>query len=184
MSSLDKLVPVLDGTNWREWEVCMTTYLQTQELWEVMSEDTKPIEPKQPDDEENTTYATALAAYNAAFAIWKKENSKASGIITLCVAAHLRHHISDSANVTWTTLKATFGAPTVSTLYADFKQILATKLSGNNPIPEIERLATLFRHLNGTSLRLSENLQVMILLAALPPKWDCYQMISRYMRKL
>jgi hypothetical protein len=72
----------------------------------------------------------------------------------------------------WMTLKATFSAPTVSALYADFKQILATKLSGNNPIPEIERLATLFGCLNGTTLRLSENLQAMILLAALPPKWD------------
>ena len=72
----------------------------------------------------------------------------------------------------WTALKATFSAPTVSALYVDFKQILATKLSGNNPIPEIERLATLFGRLNGSSLRLSENLQAMILLAALPPKWD------------
>ena len=60
MSSLDKLVPVLDGTNWREWEVCMTAYLQTQELWEVVSENTKPIEPKQPEDEESETDATAV----------------------------------------------------------------------------------------------------------------------------
>jgi hypothetical protein len=97
MSSLDKLVPVLDGTNWREWEVCMTTYLQTQELWEVVEDDTKPIEPEQPENEGSTTYATALAVYNAAYAIWKKENSKASGIFTLRVAAHLCHNISDSA---------------------------------------------------------------------------------------
>jgi hypothetical protein len=58
MSSLDKLVPVLDGTNWREWEVCMTAYLQMQELWEVVSENTKPIEPEQPEDEEDTAYVT------------------------------------------------------------------------------------------------------------------------------
>ena len=62
MSSLDKLVPVLDGTNWREWEVCMTTYLQMQELWEVVSENTRPIEPEQPEEEEaQTIYAVALA---------------------------------------------------------------------------------------------------------------------------
>jgi hypothetical protein len=172
MSSLDKLVPVLDSTNWRKWEVCMTAYLQTQELWEVVSENTKPIEPEQPEDEESTEYATAKAAYKAAYAIWKKENSKASGIITLHVAAHLRHNISDSAYATWTMLKRVFSAPTVSALYADFKQVLATKLSGGNPIPEIERLATLFGRLSGTPLQLSETLQAMILLTALPSKWD------------
>jgi hypothetical protein len=154
MSSLDKLIPVLDGTNWCEWEVCMIAYLQTQELWEVVSENTKPIKPEQPEDEESTTYAMALAAYNAAYTIWKKENSKASGIITLHVAAHLCHNISDSAYATWITLKRVFGAPTVSALYVDFKQILATKLSGGNPIPEIERLMTLFRHLSGMPLQL------------------------------
>jgi hypothetical protein len=47
MSSLDKLVPVLNSTNWHEWEVCTTTYLQMQEQWEVVSENMKPIEPKQ-----------------------------------------------------------------------------------------------------------------------------------------
>jgi hypothetical protein len=172
MSSLDKLVPILDGANWREWEVCMTTYLQTQELWEVMSENTRPIKPEQPEDEESTTYAMALVAYNTAFAIWKKENSKSSGAITLHVAAHLRHHISPSAYATWTTLKKTFGAPTISALYVDFKHILATKLSGGNPIPEIEHLATLLGHLNNTPLQLSDTLQVMILLTTLPSKWD------------
>jgi hypothetical protein len=70
------------------------------------------------------------------------------------------------------TLKCVFGAPTVSALYVDFKQVLATKLSGNNPISEIERLTTLFRRLNNSPLQLSQTLQAMILLAALPPKWD------------
>ena len=176
MSSLDKLVPVLDGTNWREWEVTMTAFLQMQELWEVVSENTKPIEPEEPEGETNAAdlaaYNAALAAYNAALAIWKKENSKAQGIITLRVAAHLRHHILESAHQTWTTLRRTFGAPPVSALYADFKHILAAKLSGGNPIPEIERLATLLGRLNNTPLQLSETLQAMILLAALPPKWD------------
>jgi hypothetical protein len=60
----------------------------------------------------------------------------------------------------------------VSALYVDFKQVLATKLSGGNPIPEIERLVTLFGCLSGTPLQLSETLQAMILLAALPSKWD------------
>jgi len=168
MSSLDKLVPVLDGTNWREWEVTMTAYLQMQELWEVVSSNTKPIEPEQEEDAD----ASVLAAHDAAMTIWKKENSKALGVLTLRVAAHLRHHLSGTAHATWTALKNAFGARTISALYADFKQVLATKLSGGNPIPEIERLATLLGRLNETPLQLTETLQAMILLAALPPKWD------------
>jgi hypothetical protein len=40
----------------------MTTYLQMQELWEVVSENTRPIEPEQPEEEEaQTIYAVALA---------------------------------------------------------------------------------------------------------------------------
>jgi hypothetical protein len=84
----------------------------------------------------------------------------------------LWHHISPSAYATWTMLKKTFGAPTVSALYVDFKHILATKLSGGNPIPEIEHLATLLGHLNNMPLQLSDILQVMILLTTLPSKWD------------
>ena len=154
----------------------MTAFLQMQELWEVVSENTKPLQPQQPEGEtdaaELAAYNAALAAYNVALSIWKKENSKAQGIITLRVAAHLRHHILESAYLTWTTLRHMFGAPTVSALYADFKQVLAAKLSGGNPIPEIECLATLLGRLNGTPLQLSDTLQAMILLAALPPKWD------------
>jgi hypothetical protein len=31
--SLEKLVPMLDRTNWHKWEVNMTAFLQMQELW-------------------------------------------------------------------------------------------------------------------------------------------------------
>jgi hypothetical protein len=110
-SSLDKLVPVLNGTNWHKWEVCMTTYLQMQELWEVVSGDRKPIKP-QPTVQTQTrpamesTMATShqvtmppstedMAAYHAAMIPWKRENSKALGAITLRIAPYLRHHLSE-----------------------------------------------------------------------------------------
>ena len=47
-STLDRLVPVFNGTNWRDFEVCMTAYLQIQELWEVTSTDQEPREPVAP----------------------------------------------------------------------------------------------------------------------------------------
>jgi hypothetical protein len=101
--SLEKLVPMLDGTNWREWEVNMTAFLQMQELWEVVSENTKPIEPQPTTQVVETRAATettpaatrqvqlpptaeAMEAYHTLYTPWKRDNSKALGAITLRVA--------------------------------------------------------------------------------------------------
>jgi hypothetical protein len=117
--------------------------------------------------------AEDMAAYHAAMISWKRENSKALGTITLRIASHLRHHLSEkTAYLAWQSLKQNFGDWSVSAYYLDFKVILATKLSGGNPILEMERLMTLLGRLEDTPIELTETLQVMILLAALPPKWD------------
>ena len=57
-------------------------------------------------------------------------------------------------------------------VYADFKQVINIKLTGGNPIPDLERMAMLFRRLTTNSLTLPDNLQALLLLASLPPKWD------------
>ena len=57
-------------------------------------------------------------------------------------------------------------------VYADFKQVINIKLSGGNPIPNLERMATLFGRLETNSLTLPDNLQALLLLASLPSKWD------------
>src|SRR5258707_13441000 len=97
-SSLDRLVPVFNGTNWCDFEVCMTAYLQIQELWEVTSTDQEPREPVAPIVDvpaagtvqahraHRTVPAEEQAAYNALLSSWRKENSKALGAITLCLA--------------------------------------------------------------------------------------------------
>jgi hypothetical protein len=69
-------------------------------------------------------------------------------------------------------LKENFGDRSVSAYYSDFKAILATKLSGGNPIPKMEHLTTLLGCLEDTPIELTETLQAMILLTILPPKWD------------
>ena len=102
-SSIDRLVPVLNGTNWLEWSTLMKAYLNMNDLWEICSEITMPVEPKQtvatrtidgqtqrvavPPSEE------AVAEYNTAMATWKLLNAKVLGTITLCLAPSLRHHI-------------------------------------------------------------------------------------------
>jgi hypothetical protein len=144
----------------------MTAYLQTQELWEVVSTDARPIEPLAtgrmilatetsaecrvrvpPSDEE-------MAAYTMLLTTWRKQNMRALSTITLCLAPQLRHHLEDTARLMWTMLKQQFGEHTVSTYYSDFKAIMSSKLSGGNPITEMEHLTILFGHLDNTPIDL------------------------------
>jgi len=179
--SLDKLVPILDGTNYRDWEVTMSSYLMTQDLWDLISND-PPAEP-QPTQRIEGVGDTArrvrvppteaeLAEYKSELNAFKKEDNKALGAIVLRLATHLRHHRGDTARITWENLKGQFGATSVSASFADFKNAISLKLSGGNPIPEIERMATLFGRLSDNELEVSDNMEALILLAALPTKWD------------
>jgi hypothetical protein len=45
----------------------------------------------------------------------------------------------------------------MSTVYSDFKQIINTKLSGGNPVSEIERMAELFGRLLTNNLNLPKD---------------------------
>ena len=70
----------------------------------------------------------------------------------------------------WQVLAQTFGAASMSAVYADFKQVIGIKLSGGNPVPEIERIGILLEHLMTNTFIIPTALQAMIPLAALPPK--------------
>ena len=113
-----------------------------------------------------------MAEYNAAFARWSMEDNKAIGMITLHINAQLHHY--RTANQTtctlWNVLANTFGATSMSVVYADFKQVVRLKLFGGNPIPEIERMAMLFSRLMTNNFAIPITLLDMILLATLPAK--------------
>ena len=76
----------------------MTAYLQIQKLWEVTSTDQEPTAPEAPivnvpaagtvaaHRVRGTVPAQEQAAYTALLSTWRKENSKALGAITLCLA--------------------------------------------------------------------------------------------------
>ena len=117
---------------------------------------------------------TALMAHNEEYAKWSLADNKATGAITLRIHASLRHY--RGANLTarafWATLRNAFGAASMSAIYADFKSVINTKLSGGNPVSEIEKMATLFGRLATNNVNIAQQLQALILLSALPAKWD------------
>jgi hypothetical protein len=168
-SSLERLVPILDGTNYRNWAVMMQSFLQMQELWDVVDG-----AHKMPTALDPSATAAQTAAYNVAYAAWNTLDNKAIGAITLCIAPSLRHYrtANQTAHTFWGNLRTAFAAPSMSSIYADFKAVINTMLSGGNPIPEIKCIAELFNRLAGNNFTIAANLQGLILLAALPSKWD------------
>jgi hypothetical protein len=60
----------------------------------------------------------------------------------------------------------------MSAVFSDFKQAIGIKLSGGNPVPEIERMVMLFGCLANNNLNIAQSLQGLLLLAAMPGKWD------------
>jgi hypothetical protein len=96
-SQLDRLVPVLDGTNYCQWSVLMQSFLQMQELWEVvggrhrMPTQPTPVATNAPQAAQ-TAHQTALEAYEAGYAAWNIADSKSLGALTLHLAPQLRHY--------------------------------------------------------------------------------------------
>ena len=168
-SSLKRLVSILDGTNYCDWAVLMQSYLQLQDLWEVVGGG-----HRMPAALGQNPTASQTTAYNEAYVVWNTIDNKAIGAITLRITASLRHYrgVNDTSRTFWTNLKTAFGTASMPAIYADFKQVINIRLTGGNPIPDMERMATLFGRLTTNSLMLPDNLQALLLLASLPPKWD------------
>jgi gag-polypeptide of LTR copia-type len=82
---------------------------------------------------------------------------------------------------TWKNLEESFGTPGPAIIYANFKKAISFKLTGGNPALEIATLFTLFAHLKVNKAELSEFYQVMLLIEALPAKWDL--LASAYMHE-
>jgi hypothetical protein len=66
-------------------------------------------------------------------------------------------------------------------IHTNFKKAISFKLTGGNSALKIATLFTLFAHLKANKAELSEFYQVMLLIKALPAKWN--PLASAYMRK-
>ena len=161
----------------------MQAYLQTQECWDVVSQDYHmPIGPQgtpaQP--ARGTTAAVAavpstqeeLDLYNEELPKWRKANNYVQGCLTLRIHHNLRHHCNTIAARMWHNFATEYGSASPSAIFADFKMALLIKLHGGNLIPEIEKLATIFGRLATNHLPIAPQMQVIMLLATLPAKWD------------
>src|SRR5436190_8821947 len=87
----------------------------------------------------------------------------------------LHHHIGETttSGSLWTVLKDTYGISGPAKVFADFKRTITFRISGNgHPAPEIIKLQNLIDQLRLENVVLDDFLQSMILLSAIPSKWD------------
>ena len=150
-SSISTHVPILDGTNYREWAAQMRAYLWSVGLWLIVSgTTTAPTDP-------------------AELAKWTLSDSMANGAIELRCSLNIHDLIGNTSAATWTALSNAFGATGVSQLFGDFKQVTQFRFSGTqHPAAEISRFNTHNTCLTANGVTLSDYVLGMLLLGALP----------------
>jgi gag-polypeptide of LTR copia-type len=78
----------------------------------------------------------------------------------------------------WQALDNAFGQPGISSIYADLQAALHVKFSGGQNLQvEMQQLLTLFERLRANGMAISDPIQGMMLLNALPSKWDNVSMV-------
>ena len=94
--SVSTYVPLLDGTNYREWSAQMRAYLRSIGLWLIISgTTTAPTDPVE-------------------LQKWTLSDSMANGAIELRTSINLCDLIAATSAATWTALSTAFSATGVS----------------------------------------------------------------------
>src|SRR5271170_7913889 len=122
-SQLDRLVPVLNRTNYLVWAEQMTAYLRSQGLWGYPNNDIKS--PGRPGP-------TASTTEKEAFDQWLLKDSQAIGTIVLRTSVSCRIHFKDKVSSWghWTALKEAYSEVGASVISADFRQAVGFRISG------------------------------------------------------
>ena len=154
-SSISTHVCILDGTNYREWAAQMRAYLRSVGLWLIVSgATTAPTDPVE-------------------LQKWTLSDSMANGAIELRCSLNIQDLIAATSTATWTALSTAFGATGVSRLFGDFKAVTQFRFSGTqHPAAEISRFNTHNQRLVASGVTLNDYILGMLLLGALPSKWD------------
>ena len=166
LSQLTTLVSVFDSSNWGIWSKAMKAYLQWQGLWGYVSGDIA-----QP--------ANGHADHPA----WDRANDMALGTLTLRLQPALQQNSMEATvEALWNNLRDNYGAPTVPSIYKDFKEAVSLHFNPNqHPAAQFDKLAAAFACLSAVSfgtgaanrnLTIQPQMQALIAMATLPSKWE------------
>ena len=150
-------VPILDGTNYWEWESQMKGYLQSQGLWRVA----------------NGTVTRPADNQLVEQAKWDILDDMAQGALALRISPNCRNHIGATSAEMWTALETAYRQVGISRIYGDFKALVLFRLSGTqHPAAEMEHFNTSLQRLVANSIDLPNNIVRLMYLSSLPARWD------------
>ena len=163
-SSLEKLVPMLEGQNYLGWANAMKSYLKSQGSWQVASGGYIKLSPVAA----TITNAAQIKKHRDETLEWSNKDDAAFGMIMLHVNASLQQLIAskNDSKDAWDTLATSLCAQGPALTYSDFKTTLQIKVSVANPAMEIAKMATIFDRLRVNNVIIPEIVRAMILLAA------------------
>ena len=141
-NSLQNLVPVLDGANYRRWADLMKAYLQSQGVWILIELPDGFTEPTQATDGSN----------RAEILEWIQMQSKAMGSIRLRLSVEVAQLVrtKTTAKSIWNTLYGLYGGTSTMGAFAFFKAAINVRIPANeHPGPAIAKIQSNLDELDG-----------------------------------
>ena len=177
------MIPILDGSNYGAWSKVMRAFLRAQGLWQYVNsqiEHPEVLDPKKSTEDE-------LKANKAALTEWDRHDDMAIGHMTLRLSASIQEEVStlNTAFGIWDCLENHYGKATPTIVYKDFKEALSVRLyADQNPSPAMDKMAASFQRLTSAEVDVPEQIKAMMLLTALPQKWEMLVSIVTQQRNL
>jgi hypothetical protein len=125
------LVPILDGTNYRQWAVAMKAFIMSTGLWAYVEGYVDREEfPDKKEDLVKLSDARKEEIHIAQRA-WDKDDNMVIGQIILRLAPTVQqnHTTYVTSFSLWRALKDSYGKATASTVFKDFKDCLNARIS-------------------------------------------------------
>jgi gag-polypeptide of LTR copia-type len=104
---------------------------------------------------------------------WDEINLQVKSMISMQLSTNLRTLIGTMSAATWTNLDQCYGVLHFTRIYKDYELVHSIRLTtGENPEIQIQKIWTILECLQANGCVLSNYLQCMLLLKAIPKEWD------------
>jgi hypothetical protein len=167
MSSKDiaSHVPIFISQDFWSWKEMMSDYLGAQRLLGyALCQRQRPVA---------ANVAQPTQAVLTAQADWDEIDLQVKSMISMRLSSNLRTLIGTTSVAMWTNLEQCYGVPHFTGIYKDYELAHSIRLTtGENPEIRIQKIWTILERLRVNGCVLSNYLQGMLLLKAIPKEWD------------
>jgi hypothetical protein len=154
-------IPMFVGQDFRFWKEHMTDYLGAQRLLGyALGQRQRPVA---------AIMVQPTQAELVAMVDWDEIDLQVKSMISMRLSTNLRTLIGTTSAAMWTNLDQRYGVPHFTGIYKDYELIHSIRLTtGENPEIWIQKIWTILERLWANGCVLSNYLQGMLLLKAIP----------------